>query len=80
MYHPLISDPKKLKDSELEDKVLDLSKKYLIASRMGQGAVLSQILCALDMYKEELQKRRTESTNKVMKTQDKDFSDLINVN
>lgn len=28
MYHPLLTDIRKIKDSDLEEKVMDLSKKY----------------------------------------------------
>ena len=30
MYNPLISDPKDIKDADLDNKIADLNKKYLI--------------------------------------------------
>jgi hypothetical protein len=80
MYNPLLSDPAKLKDSDLESKILELGKKYHIAARMGHGIICQQIVVALDIYKSEQYKRQIESTQKLAKKQDKDLDDLINVN
>ena len=80
MYNPLLSDPSKLKDADLDGKILDLTKKYHIAARMGHGAVCDQIISALNMYKEEQYRRQVEATQKLAKRQDKDLDDLINVN
>jgi len=80
MYHPLLEPAIKLKDQELENRILDLTKKYHIAARMGQGGVCQQILCALEMYKEEMNKRQQAALKSSIKKQDKDFDDLINVN
>jgi len=79
MYHPLVNDPRKVKDQELEDKIRELSKKYHLAARMGQGGVCAQILSALDMYKEELDRRRVEAMENLANKQNKDLDDLINV-
>lgn len=80
MFHPLLDDPRKIKDADLENKILDLSKKYLIAARMGQGGVANQILMALDMYKAEQQNRQMAASQTVMKDRNnKGLDDLINV-
>lgn len=79
MYHPLANDPRKLKDQELDDKIVELSRKYNIAARMGQGTVVSQILSVLEMYKSEQQRRQRESMQSLIKKQNKDLDDLINV-
>lgn len=80
MFHPLLDDPRKIKDADLENKILDLSKKYSIAARMGQGGVANQILVALDMYKGEQQRRQYEASQTVMKDRNnKGLDDLINV-
>ena len=79
MYHPLLEDPSKLKDQDLEHKIIDLTKKYHIAAGMGQGMVCEQILSALDMYKDERQRRYYESSKSIVKNQDNGFDDLINV-
>jgi hypothetical protein len=80
MYNPLLSNPSKLKDAELESKIQDLNRKYFIAARMGNSGVCDQIISALNMYKEELYRRQVEATQRVVKKQDKDLDDLINVN
>lgn len=80
MYHPLLEPAIKLKDQELENRILDLTKKYHIAASMGQGGVCQQILCALQMYKDEMNKRQQAALKSSIKKQDKDFDDLINVN
>lgn len=80
MYHPLLDDPRKIRDQDLDDKIQELTKKYFVAARMGQGGVCGQILAALEMYKGEAERRRLESMKSIMKKQNKDLDDLINVN
>ena len=80
MYHPLVDNPKTLKDSELDSKIADLSKKYFIASNLGQREAASQMSIILEMYKEEQIRRQSLATDKLMKKQNKDLDDLINVN
>jgi hypothetical protein len=79
MFHPLLGDARDLKDLELENKILELSKKYHIAARMGQGGVANQIAIALDMYKSEQYRRQIETVNNLVNKEDKDLDDLINV-
>lgn len=79
MYHPLLEDISKLKDKDIEFKILDLSKKYHIALSMGQGEISRQILVALEMFKDEQNKRQKLAVESVIKKQDKGFDDLINV-
>jgi hypothetical protein len=80
MYHPLLDDPKNVKDQDLENKILDLGRKYHIAARSGQGGVCQQIIVILEMYKDEQRRRQMESANTLIKKQNKDLDDLINVN
>lgn len=79
MYNPLLDNTDKLKDQELESRILDLTKKYYIASRMGQGSVANQIVGILEMYKDELMKRQRQSLEKVSKKNAGGLDDLINV-
>lgn len=79
MFHPLALDPRKLKDQDLDDKIQELSKKFHLASRMGQGGVCTQILSVLDMYKAESQRRHQENMQSLIKKQNRDLDDLINV-
>ena len=79
MYHPLLGDIKKIKDADLEDKILDLSKKYGIAMRLGQGAAGQQIVMILDAYKTELSERQRKSLETALTKKNKDLDNLINV-
>lgn len=79
MFHPLLGDARELKDLDLENKILELNKKYHIAARMGQGGVANQIAIALDMYKSEQYRRQIETVNNLVNKEDKDLDDLINV-
>jgi len=80
MFNPLIEDPSKLKDQDLENKILDLSRKYGIAMRLGQGGVAQQIILTLDAYRIEQQRRQIESMKTIQEKQKKQgLDDLINV-
>jgi hypothetical protein len=80
MFHPLLPNVSELKDLDLENKITELSRKYSIAARSGNGGLCSQILLVLEDYKAEQQRRLMERTKVSMKNQDKDLNDLINVN
>lgn len=75
MFHPLESDLSNLKDSEVEQKLLELNKKYFTAARLGKPELLTQIATFVTIYKDELSKRHLEK----MRGQDKDLDQLINV-
>jgi hypothetical protein len=79
MFHPLLTSPKELKDADLDSKIMELTKKYYIASNLGQGGVANQIAIALDMYREEQYSRQQKATASLIKKQNKDLDDLINV-
>lgn len=80
MFNPLLSDPTKIKDEDLENKILDLSKKYQIAMRLGNGSVAQQIVLTLDTYKSEQMRRQAESMQALQKkSRDQGLDDLINV-
>lgn len=79
MFHPLVENLKKLKDQDIDDKIADLNKKYVIASRMSQPSVCEQIITLLATYKDEQRRRQFEATQALVKKQNKDLDDLINV-
>lgn len=79
MFHPLLENPAVLKDADLEAKILDLTKKYHIAARMGQGVVCDQIVVILDSLKTEQLKRGQDLLKKTQSNQNKNLDDLINV-
>ena len=76
MFHPFEGDLSLLKDSEIEDKVSELTKKYFQASRLGKPELLTQISTFLIIYKEELSKRLRAKTQGNM---DNDLDQLIHV-
>lgn len=81
MFHPLLPDLKDVKDADLESKITELSKKYLVASQSGNGYLCDQILLILNQYKDEQKKRFSEKNKKVtVKDQDRDLDKLININ
>lgn len=79
MFHPLLPSLTEIKEADLEIKIADLSRKYQIAARSGDGGLCSQIIMALDEYKAELQRRMLDRSKVSLKNQDKDLDDLINV-
>ena len=76
MFHPLVDDLSHLKDTEVEEKILELSKKYFAAQRLGKHDMLTQINTLVIKYKQEMSKRNSEK----LRTQlDGDLDQLINV-
>jgi hypothetical protein len=79
MFNPLISDFKDLKVADLEDKISELSRKYFIAIRSGNGMLAQQVAVVLEMYRNELQTRNL-SVNKIPTPDGKtDLDSLINI-
>jgi hypothetical protein len=76
MFHPLGEDLSLLKDSEVESKLQELTRKYFLAARMGQNEMLTQLSTFVTIYKEELSKRLVAKTQG---TYDTDLNQLINV-
>ena len=79
MFNPLLDDFSHLKDTELDAKIGDLNKKYSIALRSGNGALANQVVMILNSLREEVLRRQSEATKKLMQRQDKDLDGLINV-
>lgn len=55
MFNPLVDSFSDLTDSEIDDKISDLSRKYYISRNPD---IQIQIATLLDMYKEEMLARR----------------------
>lgn len=77
MFNPLMPDLRDVKDQELETKLHELTKKYWISARGGNGALAQQILVALESYKDEMRRRQVEQQRSLMEKQNKDLDDLI---
>lgn len=75
--HPLMQDLSQLKDTELENKIQELSKKYFQTSN---PTIQNQIVVFLDMYKGEMQMRRAKMWQEQYQKRDTDLDSLININ
>ena len=75
--HPLVTDLSNLKDSELENKINELTRKYFSTRNFE---LQRQISLMLDTYKEEMTGRRQREYEKMMNNRDKGLDKLINVN
>lgn len=77
MIHPLAEDFTQLKDLEIENKLQDLTKKYWQANN---PMVKQQIAVFIDIYKTELNARRSKQLEQMYQKRDKDLDNLIKVN
>lgn len=75
--NPLLEDLSKLKDTEIENKIQDLSKKYWL---VHNSDVKMQIAQLLDIFKEELNVRRAKTWQDQFEKRNKDLDNLIQVN
>lgn len=73
---PLHEDLSQLTETDIENKIQDISKKYWTAYRLGKPELLTQLQNYLTMYKEELQIRYKEKANSALNG---DMDQLINV-
>lgn len=77
MLHPLGQDLSLLKDTELEQKIMELSRKYFMTNN---PAVRDQIAGMLDAYKIEMQERRSRVLTQEYQNRETGLDDLIKVN
>jgi hypothetical protein len=75
--HPLAGSFENLKDSEIEEKITDLTKKYFMTSNIE---VQMQISSLLENYKEEIGKRRQLQLQRLMQKSEKSLDSLVKVN
>lgn len=75
--HPLAEDFSKLKDTEVESRIQDLTKKYW---QTHNPMVQHQISLFLEMYQEELRSRRAKLWQQQQhQNSDRGLDDLIKV-
>lgn len=74
--HPLAGDLSQFKDSEIESKINDLTRKYFSTYNFE---LQQQISMMLDTYKSEMANRRQREYEKMMSSRNKDLDKLINV-
>lgn len=77
MFHPLQEDLSKFTDSEIEQKLQEITRKYFAAHRLGSRELLTQLSTFATIYREEMS-RRYAAKNKG--SLDQDLDKLINVN
>jgi hypothetical protein len=75
MFHPLESDLSSLKDTEIEQKLIELNKKYYAAARLGSRDLLTQLSTFITIYRDELSMRYARKNQQ----NDDDLGQLINV-
>jgi len=75
--HPLIGELSNLKDSEVEAKLSELTRKYFATHNFE---LRNQIAMVLDTYREEMAKRQRAAYEKMMSSRNKDLDKLIKVN
>ena len=74
--HPLTGNFSEMKDSEIESKISELTKKYFMTPNSD---IKYQISLLLDDYKEEMNRRRSEQLKKMMDQRDKTLDKLIKI-
>lgn len=74
-FHPFEENLTQFKDQEIENKLVELNKKYYIAARLGESNLLTQLSTFITIYRDELSRRYA------MRAQqnDGDLNQLINV-
>lgn len=77
MMHPLQTDLTELKESDIELKIQEITRKYFIVARLNNPQVLTQLSIFLTLYKEELSRRNRDRTQTELGNTDLD--QLINV-
>lgn len=63
-------------DQQLDEKIQELTSKFYVSARLGNQYLQHQIALAIDMHREEQQRRQIER----MKNNDDDVGQLIRVN
>lgn len=76
MINPLVDDLSKVKDSEIEDRIQDLSRKYF---QTNNANVQHQITAFLDIYRAELGNRQAKIWKEQYQKRDTDLDSLINI-
>lgn len=75
--HPLAIDCSNLKDSEIESKIQELSKKYWMTRNPD---IQRQVVSLLEHYKNEIAQRRAKYWQEQTEKRDTDLDNLIKIN
>jgi hypothetical protein len=74
--HPLATNLSSLKDTELENKIQELSRRYF---QTANAALQHQLIVLLEDHKEELRNRRQKEWREQYQNRNTDLDNLINV-
>jgi hypothetical protein len=77
MFNPLVDSFDQLKDREIEDKIVELQRKYFQAGANPQ--LQQQVQAILEMYKLEMQQRRAKSLQPSQENGNNSLDNLINI-
>ena len=77
MFHPLQEDLSKFTDSEIEQKLQDITRKYFAAQSLGSRDLLTQLSTFVTIYRDEMSRRYMKKNKGDL---DRDLDKLINVN
>jgi len=75
MFHPLEENLDQYSDSQLQEKLQELTKKYFQASRLGNHSLLTQIGTFITIYRDEITLRNLKNKGDL----DQDLDKLIHV-
>jgi len=76
MFNPLVDSFDNLSDAEIEQKIVELGRKYWMTKNPN---VQQQIAVILDMYKQEAAVRQAKSFQKSQESGESDLDNLINI-
>ena len=77
MFNPLVDDFSALTDTEVEEKVVELGRKYWMSRNPDLQA---QVATILEMYKEEARARRARAYQQSQDNGNDSLDNLININ
>ena len=76
MFHPFEGDLSELSDTELNNKLSELNRKYYTAARLGKKDLLTQLQTFVTIYRDEITRRAISAK---YEQNDTDLDQLINV-
>lgn len=76
MFNPLVHDFSELTDVEIDQKIVELGRKYWMTHN---PEVQAQIHTILEMFKDEARVRQAQALKKSQENNDSDLDSLINI-
>ena len=77
--HPFSPDFSTITDTELDNKLTELAKKINIANRSGNYNLIHQMQLLYNDYLEERAKRDQAKLQEMLKANNRDFDDIIDI-